>query len=786
MKTSIPNLFHKFAVVTALSATAFLATNQAHATNYAGNGNTGFGGSIGNGTLSVTDDGTNITFTIVPSGGNIGGNDLAVYIDTGVGGFTSTTNFNDQTDGGHISLSGYNGSSQQSVLTFTNGFKPSYGISFSDSYTSLFQLANGGNGSFTYITGTGTTPHVLTISASQIGLTPGVPATIRIFGSLISGTAYRSTEAIAGNDYGAFGQGWVPFTQTAYGTYSFAAPATPTYPVTFQVDMSVQIANGSFNPVNGDTVLVAGTFLTNALVPFQLTPSVGNTNIYTGTYQDGDPIGTAEKFQFQYDSVSGNTNIMENFDKRPFTLQSGGQTLPLVYFNNLAPSSGVPVHNLTFQIDLKPQIGLGNFVQGTDAIEVFGTFQNPATWSISSGLVLTNNPNGANTNLYTGTYPDGNYTGSFEEYKFVIAKGGAGSGTYNYESINNRQFFTPTNDLTFTLAYFNNVSSVYSIPVTFQVDMTVPLAAGQFNPANGDTCGAAGTFQTNQWTVGANGFLLTNNPTAANSNIYSGTYIDLNTPGTAEQYKFVINSGGTTTYESINNRTFLLNSSARTNPLVLWNNEDPNQVILTPTTVTFTVNMTNAVDVFGNPFNPATDVVVVNGNFMNPPWPNFWSDALLGGFDYVQNVLQNGGTNLLYTGTFTVAAGSSLQVQYKYGIIHNFTGTSNTNADNEANFGLNHTRYIRTVGNYNFPVDIFGIQQTNLAAATEPAFGNLAIGKPTAGQLPISWLGLPGVHLQFTTNLLSTNWVNLNATSGTSATNWPTGGGNGFFRLIQP
>ena len=60
------------------------------------------------------------------------------------------------------------------------------------------------------------------------------------------------------------------------------------------------------------------------------------------------------------------------------------------------------------------------------------------------------------------------------------------------------------------------------------------------------------------------GFTLTNNPTAVNSNVYSGTYIDHNPPGTGEQYKFVINTnGGGTAYESPvstggQNRAFVL------------------------------------------------------------------------------------------------------------------------------------------------------------------------------------------------------------------------------------
>jgi hypothetical protein len=776
-------------LLTALAAaTALLCGFKSHATNYAGNGSTSFGGNIGKGSLSVTDNGTNLTFTITPNGGNLGGNDLALYIDTGVGGFSSTTNFLDAGDGGRTSLSGYS-SQGQSVMTFTNGFSPSYGISFSDGtggYTSLFSLANGGNNSFTYITGTGTSPDTLTISAANIGLTPGVKATIRIFGSFISGTGYRSAEAIAGNDFTSFNpsQGWIPFNQTAYGIYTFDSPPVPTQPVTFRVDMTEEIALGNFNPANGDSVDAIGSFQTNGVAGFQLSPSAANTNLYTGTYPVADLVGTTETFNFQYVSVSTGATNMEGVDPRPFTLQSGGQTNALVYFDDLFPTPSATTNDLTFSINMAPELYLGSFNPANgDQIEVLGTFENPK-WT--QGFILTNNPGSSASNIYSGTIADGNYPGSFENYKFVLV---AGSGTVTYESFNggaNRDFFTPAGSYSFPLAYFNDVSNVYATPVTFQVDMTAQLAAGTFNPANGDTVSAAGTFQPIPWTTGV--FVLTNNPAAANSNVYSGTCIDADAPGTGEQYKFVITSGGVATYEDISaNRTFLLGSTAQTLPVVYYDNLDPNNVLLVPTLVTFTVNMTNAVDVYGNVFNPNTDAVLVDGDFTTPPWQvmnNATDPTIL--TDYPQNVMTNNPIgSSFYSASFLIPAGTALEVTYKYGIDFNVGGI-NTNVDNEAPFGDNHVRYIRATGTYQFPVDIFGIQRTNAAAATEPSFGDLTIAPVTGRQLSFNWLGRPGVYLEYTTNLANGPWVQLNATSGTNSTSFPETNPAAFFQLINP
>jgi hypothetical protein len=805
MKTILQRLTrHSFTL--AIAGTALLSAVSTHAVNYAGNGNAGFGGDIANGILSLTDDGTNINGKVTCGNGNNMYNVLVIYIDTGAGGgFSTTTNFNDFNDQLRDAISGAeNNTGNRSVLTFTNGFAPQYAVALcpgnGNNFGGIWQLANGGNNSLGFLdsvnlapVGTTSGPFTFSIKASDLGLASNSPKTIRIFGTYISTTAYRSSEAIAGNLFGAVGQGWNPFVQTAYATYNFDTPPPPTFPVTFSVDMTEQIAIGAFNPANGDTVYCGGSFQTNpfAFTDFPLTPTVGNTNIYTGTYQDPNPTNTAEQYKFSFYSVAGATNAYDSDPNRPFTLQAGGQVIPLVYFNNLPASPSATTNYTTFQIDMTPQLYLGHFSPANgDQIEVFGTFQSS---HYSPGFFLTNNPSISASNVYSGTFADGNYPGTVEYYKYVIYNPSFNGGYTNYESGANRILSVPTNSTTLPIAFYSGVTNVYSTPVTFQVDMTVPIAIGEVNPANGDTVGCAGTFQTNSFGVGTNGFTLS--PSPGNTNIYVGTYIDRNPPGTAEQYKFVINTnGGGTAYEQPastggNNRYFVLPSTASTNPLVYWNDNSPDSVVLSSTTITFTINMAGAVDLFGVPFDPANDVVMVDGNFYQAQgqWQvfNHAADQTVV-LDYPNNILQSTGTGEVYSLSFTIPAGSPIGVQYKYGIVHNSGNLANTNVDNEAPFGANHFRYIRVAGgSYNFPVDIFGLQRTNQAAATEPPFGALAIGSPSGGIFPINWLGLRGVHLQSSTNLLS--WRDETATDGLNSTNWPISNyGTRFFRLIQP
>ncbi len=794
MKTSIPsrlNRIFSFAVVVATAAICLSATS-ARAVNFVGNGNTSFGGDIGNGTLTLTDNGTNLNGTLILGNGNHMYNTLVIYIDTGAGGgFSDTSTFNDQNDALRIGISGVQDGQGRSVMTFTNGFAPQYAIAIgpnTGSFGGLWQLASGNNNSLIFKQSANlnpnsgnTGPFTFSIQATNLGLTAGSQTTFKIFGTYISGSGYRSAEAVAGNDSGS--AGWHPFTQTAFANYTFGAPAPVSHPVGFQVDMTEQIALGKFVPGNGDTVEAAGTFQTNVWTGFLLNPSVGNANIYVGTYQDFNPTNTAEQFKFFYNSVSGASQNYEGVDNRPFTITAAGVTNPLVYFDDVYTNVSATTNYLKFTIDMTPQIGLGHFDPASgDTIQVLGTLISPK-WT-TGVFILTNNPSlsGNASNIYSGTIADGNYPGSSENYKFVIVS----TGGNTYENGNNRQFLTPAGSFSFPTAFFNNIISAYSIPVTFQVDMTIPVLLGLVNPANGDTVSAAGTFQTNQWTP--NFFLLTNNPTAANSNVFSGTYIDRNPPGSFEDYKFQYTQNGNTTWEGIANREFVLGSTGTNLPVVLWNNQNTNTVLLSSTVVTFTVDMKNAVDIFGNPFDPANDIVMVDGDFDHPQWQLFNNaQDLFISTDYPNSVMANNPPgSTLYTVQFTLPAGNSIQTYYKYGIYHN-TSSFNTNVDNEAGFAQNHSRYIRSgTGSYTFPTDIFGQQIANPSAANEPLFGKLALGAITGGQLPITWLGgVQNVHLQTTTNLIS-NWQDVSSTTGVNSTNWPTDKGNRYFRLVKP
>jgi len=204
---------------------------SAFADNYLGNGNSAWGGAVGLGSLTVSDSGSDITFTFNRGSGTFGGggNALVVYLDSVSGGFADTTGFSDAADGGRSAISGWSGS-QRSTLNFASGFLPDYALSIQNDYASLFQLVAGGNNSLVWQTGTSqsgsdsSATYGLTFAYSLLGLSAG--QSVGLFGIEVSATGYSSPEAIGGGLTGTEGYGNTQ-TQTAFSTYTITPVPEP-------------------------------------------------------------------------------------------------------------------------------------------------------------------------------------------------------------------------------------------------------------------------------------------------------------------------------------------------------------------------------------------------------------------------------------------------------------------------------------------------------------------------------------------------------------------------------
>ena len=162
--------------------------------------------------------------------------------------------------------------------------------------------------------------------------------------------------------------------------------------------------------------------------------------------------------------------------------------------------------------------------------------------------------------------------------------------------------------------------------------------------------------------------MMTNNPSAANTNIY---YVTLTAgQGSGQQWKFTYNGGSGTVYEQPistggNNRSLTVPSqSAYTVPTVLFSDQGLNDLLSTAVNVTFAVDMTGAVQ-YGTStaFDPSTDVVFVNGSWLN--WAS-WTPVALANYQLTNN--PTGPQPNIYSGTFSIPMGSSLTMIYKYSI----------------------------------------------------------------------------------------------------------------------
>lgn len=332
-------------------------------------------------------------------------------------------------------------------------------------------------------------------------------------------------------------------------------------PVTFQVNMEIQTALGNFAAGAGHTVEVHGSF--DGWGPGRtLAVNASNPNIYEGTIDIAGSAGSQVQYKFVINQAG--TQVWENngvgpggAQNRAFDLPAAAQTLPVAYFNNQATPPGVVA--VTFQINMSVQQHLGNFDPTSGhTVEAHGSFDN---WG--PGITLAVDPN--NTNLYQGTFNITGSAGAPFEHKFVlnqagtlIWEGSVGSGG----PFGNRTFTLGTSPQLLPVVYFNNLTNDpgAGVPVTFRLDVSVPVARGTFNPAAG-TVTLAGPF--NNW----NGTATPLSNTVNNPNLFTGTVnITSVSPGGSVAHKFLLNGS----WETGDDRVFVLEGPSQTLPVAFF------------------------------------------------------------------------------------------------------------------------------------------------------------------------------------------------------------------------
>ncbi|HRT57240.1 MAG TPA: hypothetical protein P5038_11490 [Candidatus Paceibacterota bacterium] len=210
----------------ALTTLVWLATQPVTAALYTGNGlGTGV---VGNGTLSLTDDGVKINAVFTKGAGGFEAF-LVIYFDCRPGGYENTSFFSDRTDAFTKTISGY-GDVGRSLANFPPGFTADYALALTGNSGvggSLYELAAGGDGSFTRVASIDQYPinetdrgsYTFSIRWSDLGLTSS--SSFRFQSTYIRDTGYRYLDTFEGLSGSA---GFSTMTFTSFNVYPEPVP----------------------------------------------------------------------------------------------------------------------------------------------------------------------------------------------------------------------------------------------------------------------------------------------------------------------------------------------------------------------------------------------------------------------------------------------------------------------------------------------------------------------------------------------------------------------------------
>jgi hypothetical protein len=247
----------------------------------------------------------------------------------------------------------------------------------------------------------------------------------------------------------------------------------PTTDVTFQVNMSAQVENGTFDPAT-DSVDVAGTF-----------NGWGSTLNYLSD-EDGDSIYTTTvemdtgMIEYKY-RLNGSWDVAESISNRTYVVVQGHNEIPVVWWNDFNPNAIVDAE-IYFSVDMRIQLMNGNFQPDSGDITVIrGAFNG---WAGEDDQ-LTEDP--AQDGLYTYSKEiDSLALGAGHEYKFVIVPG---EGSDMWESIDNRSFTIPMDhdledtdgdgyvEFALDTVFFNNVGMEDIVSQDVNVYFTVDISS---------------------------------------------------------------------------------------------------------------------------------------------------------------------------------------------------------------------------------------------------------------------------------------------------------------------
>ncbi|MGS2727102.1 hypothetical protein ACU8DI_10880 [Psychroserpens sp. BH13MA-6] len=167
------------------------------------NGNSGFGGAVGEGQFLFSGEFDNPIIFAMNTGSNDMNDILVLYIDTGVPGRqVIDASIDDAADDHRIAISNSNAFGFGSVITFPPGFEASYAIAINTNFGGLWSIPSTGNigfGDLNFVTAINSTLtsntqgfYDFSFNWEDIGLTN--PSQFDFVGVYVSNTAYSSDE----------------------------------------------------------------------------------------------------------------------------------------------------------------------------------------------------------------------------------------------------------------------------------------------------------------------------------------------------------------------------------------------------------------------------------------------------------------------------------------------------------------------------------------------------------------------------------------------------------------
>ena len=239
-------------------------------------------------------------------------------------------------------------------------------------------------------------------------------------------------------------------------------------PVTFSVNMGVQVALGRF--IHGtNKVFVTGNDIDGGWDPGTELARVGSTDVYSGTVFVSNVEGTNSPYKFRINNslgYEGDVNPDPAVDTRILALGARDldQTNAEVYFNNV---TNVPANRtVTFAVNMNVQTNTNklSFNPATDTVEVRGDFN-----SFSGGTLwrLTNNGSG----IFSGSFVLEGAEGGTNGYKYVALIASNTNTTTVWERVDVPRTNSNVNR-TFTLGPTNTAQTVHSVasPALFSLD----------------------------------------------------------------------------------------------------------------------------------------------------------------------------------------------------------------------------------------------------------------------------------------------------------------------------